>query len=163
MSTVEAWLDDTDLDWSRAGTVRTVRSRARQPSTAQRRRARAAVVVFAAALAAGLALTDFKRERTAPAPPPLTVADKVAHHSRPAPATLGAIARCESRGDPTAVSGDGRYRGKFQFDQATWESVGGRGDPALAPEREQNRRARVLAAERGSRPWPVCAPAVAGH
>src|SRR5690606_32496172 len=52
-------------------------------------------------------------------------------------ATLAAIAACESGGDPTAVSADGAYHGKYQFDLGTWESVGGRGDPAAAPEREQ--------------------------
>src|SRR5205823_11235122 len=31
-------------------------------------------------------------------------------------ATLNAIASCESGGDPTAVSADGAYRGKYQFD-----------------------------------------------
>ena len=44
-------------------------------------------------------------------------------------ATLEAIAACESGGDPEAVSADGTYRGKYQFDQGTWESVGGHGDP----------------------------------
>ena len=77
--------------------------------------------------------------------------------------TLDAVAHCESRGDPTAVSADGRYRGKYQFDLATWQSVGGAGDPALASEAEQDRRARALAAERGTAPWPVCGPAVAGR
>ena len=39
--------------------------------------------------------------------------------------TLEAIAACESGGDPTAVSADGSYRGKYQFDYGTWASVGG--------------------------------------
>jgi hypothetical protein len=46
---------------------------------------------------------------------------------------------------------------------ATWRSVGGSGDPALASAAEQDRRARALATERGTAPWPVCGPAVAGH
>lgn len=66
------------------------------------------------------------------------------------------IAACESGGDPTAVSPGGTYRGKYQFDQQTWESVGGTGDPAAAPEAEQDQRAAQLYAERGSAPWPVC-------
>jgi hypothetical protein len=57
------------------------------------------------------------------------------------------------------VSADGRYRGKYQFDLATWQSIGGSGDPALAPESEQDRRAQTLAAERGTAPWPTCAAA----
>jgi transglycosylase-like protein len=71
-------------------------------------------------------------------------------------ATLESIAACESGGDPTAVSSDGTYRGKFQFDYGTWESVGGSGDPAAAPEDEQNYRAALLYSRSGSSPWPIC-------
>lgn len=70
--------------------------------------------------------------------------------------TLNAIAACESGGDPTAVSSDGTYRGKYQFDYGTWESVGGSGDPAAAPGAEQDYRAALLYARSGSSPWPVC-------
>jgi hypothetical protein len=70
--------------------------------------------------------------------------------------TLEAIAACESGGDPTIVSSDGSYRGKYQFDYGTWESVGGSGDPAAAPEAEQDYRAALLYAASGSSPWPVC-------
>lgn len=70
--------------------------------------------------------------------------------------TLESIAACESGGDPTAVSSDGSYRGKYQFDFGTWESVGGSGDPAVAPEDEQDYRAALLYAQSGSSPWPVC-------
>jgi hypothetical protein len=79
-----------------------------------------------------------------------------------APASSGAgsgldsVARCESGGDPGAVSADGQYRGKYQFDQQTWESVGGTGDPAAAPEAVQDQKAAQLQAQRGSSPWPVC-------
>ena len=70
--------------------------------------------------------------------------------------TLESIAACESGGDPTAVSSDGAYRGKFQFDYGTWESVGGSGDPAAASEGEQNYRAALLYSRSGSSPWPIC-------
>ena len=73
-----------------------------------------------------------------------------------ASATLARIAQCESGGDPTAVSADGRYRGKYQFDRATWELMGGSGDPAQAGEAEQDRIAAKLFAQRGTSPWPVC-------
>jgi Transglycosylase-like domain len=72
------------------------------------------------------------------------------------PATLDAIGACESGGDPTAISSDGTYRGKYQFDFGTWESVGGFGDPAAASEAEQDYRAALLYAQSGSSPWPVC-------
>lgn len=71
-------------------------------------------------------------------------------------ATLESIAACESGGDPTAVSSDGSYRGKYQFHPSTWEAVGGSGDPAAAPEAEQDYRAALLYAQSGSSPWPVC-------
>ena len=70
--------------------------------------------------------------------------------------TLEAIAACESGGDPAVVSSDGSYRGKYQFDYGTWESVGGSGDPAAAPEAEQDYRAALLYTQSGSSPWPVC-------
>lgn len=71
-------------------------------------------------------------------------------------ATLDAIGACESGGDPTIVSSDGTYRGKYQFDYGTWESVGGSGDPAAASEQEQDYRAALLYSRAGSSPWPVC-------
>jgi len=70
--------------------------------------------------------------------------------------TMQAIAECESGGDPTAIGGDGLYRGKYQFDLATWQSVGGSGDPAAAPEAEQDRRAAMLYDRSGPGQWPVC-------
>ena len=71
-------------------------------------------------------------------------------------ATLDSIAACESGGDPGAVSSDGTYRGKYQFDLGTWASVGGSGDPASAPEPEQDYRAALLYSQSGSNPWPIC-------
>ena len=74
-----------------------------------------------------------------------------------APSTeLARIARCESRGDPTAVSPNGQYRGKYQFSRATWRSLGGGGDPARAPEAEQDRMAELLLQRSGTSAWPVC-------
>jgi hypothetical protein len=70
--------------------------------------------------------------------------------------TLDAIASCESGGDPTAISSDGSYRGKYQFSFETWASVGGSGDPAAAPEDEQDYRAALLYAQSGPSPWPIC-------
>jgi hypothetical protein len=70
--------------------------------------------------------------------------------------TLEAIAACESGGDPAAIGGGGIYRGKYQFTYETWQSVGGTGDPAAAPEAEQDRRAAMLLARDGAGHWPVC-------
>jgi hypothetical protein len=85
------------------------------------------------------------RERANPEPKPVAV-----------PAHLQAIAQCESGGDPAAIGGGGLYRGKYQFSVATWQAVGGKGDPAAAPEAEQDRRAIVLYNTSGPGQWPVC-------
>ncbi len=73
------------------------------------------------------------------------------------PPILERIAQCESGGNPRATSSDGTYRGKYQFDRQTWQSMGGKGDPARASEAEQDRRALALLRERGTSPWPNCA------
>jgi hypothetical protein len=85
-----------------------------------------------------------------------TVSGQAPAASGDAAATLERIAQCESGGNPAAVSAGGQYRGKYQFDQATWEQLGGTGDPAKASETEQDRLAAKLLAQRGTAPWPVC-------
>jgi hypothetical protein len=72
------------------------------------------------------------------------------------PSLLQQIAQCESGGDPRAISPDGTYRGKYQFDRQTWHAMGGNGDPARASEFEQDRRALALYRDRGVSPWPAC-------
>jgi hypothetical protein len=79
------------------------------------------------------------------------------HLSRGIRAELHKIAMCESGGDPRAVSASGTYRGKYQFDRATWRSLGGHGDPAAAPERRQDRLAAKLLRQSGGSAWPNCA------
>jgi hypothetical protein len=73
------------------------------------------------------------------------------------PRILRQIAECESGGNPRAVSPDGLYRGKYQFSRPTWRAYGGQGDPAAAPEAEQDRRAIKLYRAEGTAPWPNCA------
>jgi len=72
------------------------------------------------------------------------------------PPHLQAIAACESGGNPRAIGGGGAFRGKYQFTMSTWSAVGGQGDPAAAPEAEQDRRAAILYAQAGPGQWPVC-------
>ncbi|HEY3018677.1 MAG TPA: transglycosylase family protein [Solirubrobacteraceae bacterium] len=69
---------------------------------------------------------------------------------------LAAIAACESGGNPHAVGGGGAFRGKYQFTYQSWQAVGGSGDPAAAPEAEQDRRAAMLMSRSGAGNWPVC-------
>jgi peptidoglycan hydrolase-like protein with peptidoglycan-binding domain len=72
-------------------------------------------------------------------------------------AELQKIASCESSGNPTAVSPGGTYRGKYQFSRETWRELGGSGDPASAPESEQDQMAAKLMATQGPGAWPNCA------
>ena len=72
-------------------------------------------------------------------------------------ARLESIASCESHGNPRAIGGGGAFRGKYQFTYGTWSTVGGKGDPAGAPESEQDLRAAILLKRTGGSAWPVCA------
>ncbi len=62
---------------------------------------------------------------------------------------------CESTNRYTINTGNGYY-GAYQFDQSTWESVGGTGRPDRASPAEQDYRALILYRERGWEPW-TCA------
>lgn len=68
----------------------------------------------------------------------------------------GALARCESGGNPRAVSSGGTYRGLYQFSLSTWRGVGGSGDPIDASASEQTYRAKLLYKRAGRSPWPHC-------
>lgn len=68
----------------------------------------------------------------------------------------GALARCESGGNPRAVSSGGTYRGLYQFSFGSWYGVGGHGDPIDASSDEQTYRAKLLYMRSGRSPWPVC-------
>ena len=67
-----------------------------------------------------------------------------------------ALARCESGGNPRAVSSGGTYRGLYQFSLSTWRGVGGSGDPIDASSAEQTYRAKLLYKRSGRSPWPHC-------
>jgi hypothetical protein len=81
----------------------------------------------------------------------------------PSDAALAQLRACESGGDYTIVSYGGWYRGAYQFDQETWDSVASRWQPALvgidpaqSSPSDQDAMARALYAERGWSPWPAC-------
>ena len=70
-----------------------------------------------------------------------------------------ALARCESSGNPRAVSRTGKYRGAFQMDSSFWRTYGGRRyatRPDLATYAEQLAVAQRGYAARGRSPWPYC-------
>ncbi len=87
---------------------------------------------------------------------PQTVSQAPSRRSGGGGCGLDVIKQRESGGRYTAVSGSGKYRGAYQFDQHTWQSVGGSGDPAAASPGEQDSRAAALYAQRGSAPWSTC-------
>ncbi|WP_066948434.1 resuscitation-promoting factor [Streptomyces lushanensis] len=72
------------------------------------------------------------------------------------------LAACESSGRPDAVDPSGKYGGLYQFDLATWRSVGGRGRPQDATPEEQTYRAKKLYMQRGASPWPYCGRRLTG-
>jgi hypothetical protein len=74
-----------------------------------------------------------------------------------------ALRDCESGGDYSITNPSGKYRGAYQFDRSTWNSVAERHaqalvgvDPAAASPAEQDAMALALYTERGARPWPHC-------
>lgn len=67
-----------------------------------------------------------------------------------------ALAKCESRNNPTSVSRNKMYYGLFQFSLTAWKSVGGSGKPSHASREEQLMRAKLLYQKRGWYPWPNC-------
>jgi len=71
---------------------------------------------------------------------------------------LGRLRACESSGNYGAIDGSGQHFGAYQFDQDTWDSVGGHGRPDLQPPAEQDYRALYLYRFRGWQAWQ-CADA----
>lgn len=78
-----------------------------------------------------------------------------------------ALRACESSGNYRAISSGGRFRGAYQFDQATWDHitrdvfphlVGV--DPAQASPADQDAVALRLYRARGASPWPGCGSAL---
>lgn len=67
-----------------------------------------------------------------------------------------AVANCESDGKPTAVSGTGKYRGKWQMDADFWRTYGGlafASTPDRASEAEQDLVAHRGFLDRHWGPW----------
>jgi len=81
----------------------------------------------------------------------------------PSPAEWEALRQCESNGNYSITNPSGRYRGAYQFDRTTWDSVASRRamrlvgvDPAAAAPADQDYMALALYSERGASPWPHC-------
>jgi len=81
----------------------------------------------------------------------------------PTAAQWEVLRQCESSGNYSIVSANGRYRGAYQFSQATWDWIAGLDhpslvgiDPASAAPADQDAMALALWRRRGWSPWPVC-------
>ena len=87
---------------------------------------------------------------------PVTEVEKVGSKALPTSASglnWGALANCESGGNPHAVDPSGSYYGLYQFSLSTWASVGGSGNPVNASAAEQTARAQKLYARGGASQW----------
>jgi hypothetical protein len=69
-----------------------------------------------------------------------------------------AVAQCESNGNWTADTGNGKFGG-LQFKPATWQEYGGVGNPARASKQDQITVANRVLAGQGSSAWPKCGSA----
>jgi len=81
----------------------------------------------------------------------------------PSPSQWEALRQCESNGNYAITSPSGKYRGAYQFDRSTWNSVAERYapnlvgvDPVAASPADQDGMAFALYTERGASPWPHC-------
>lgn len=93
----------------------------------------------------------------APAAPPLVVTgdalrEIIAEYFPDQVDFAYSVVMCESAGNARAIAHAGYY-GLWQFDLATWQSVGGTGLPSNASVEEQMARARALFDARGWQPW----------
>jgi hypothetical protein len=109
---------------------------------------------------------------TTTAPPtvtaPATTTVAPAPTGTPTATQWEALRRCESSGNYGIVSANGRFRGAYQFSQATWDWVASIANPALvgldpaaAPAADQDAMALALWSRQGWSPWPICGAAAA--
>lgn len=90
---------------------------------------------------------------------PVAEVDKVGTKPLPSSASglnWGALANCESGGNPQSVDASGTYYGLYQFSVSTWDSLGGTGLPSQASPAEQTSLAELLYERSGAGQWPVC-------
>jgi hypothetical protein len=107
--------------------------------------------------------TDALPVPPAPVAPAPSASSNVASSGGPSASAWAALRNCESGGNYSITNPSGKYRGAYQFDQSTWNSIAGRHapglvgvDPAAASPSDQDAMARALYSERGSDPWPQC-------
>lgn len=113
--------------------------------------------------------TASKRNASTPKPTlaPAVPATTPPRTGDPTAEQWAALRLCEASGSYTAVSANGRFRGAYQFDQATWNHVTKSNfphlvgvDPAVASPSDQDAVALALYRSRGASPWPRCGRAL---
>ena len=122
-----------------------------------------------AALAAARTTTTSSPPSTTTSPPPTTTASSptttvmLVPTGGPTAEQWAALRNCESSGRYDAISPSGRYRGAYQFSQATWDWVASFSnpvlvgvDPAVASVADQDAQAFALYDRNGAGPWPHC-------
>ena len=122
-----------------------------------------------AALAAARTTTTSSPPSTTTSPPPTTTISSPTTTVTPVPTggptadQWAALRNCESSGRYDAISPSGRYRGAYQFSQATWDWVASFSNPALvgvdpaaASIADQDAQAFALYDRNGAGPWPHC-------
>ena len=114
-----------------------------------------------AALAATRTTTTSSPPSTTTSPPTTTVTPVPT--GGPTAEQWAALRTCESSGRYDAISPSGRYRGAYQFSQATWDWVASFSNPALvgvdpaaASIADQDAQAFALYDRNGAGPWPHC-------
>ena len=141
---------------ARVATEAALRNQKAQQAEAARKANEAARVAAAAAAA--------KKVTTTTKPVVKTTAPAVARDSgEPTADQWARLRKCESSGNYQALSPGGRFRGAYQFSQATWDWVAGQVAPQLAgvdpidaAPGDQDNMALNLYRMRGAGQWPVC-------
>jgi peptidoglycan endopeptidase LytE len=106
--------------------------------------------------------------RRATTSPPRATTTPPPRDGDPTAEQWAALRQCEASGNYGAVSPGGRFRGAYQFNQATWDLVARASfphlvgvDPAAASPADQDAVALALYRQRGASPWPRCGAAFA--
>lgn len=141
---------------ARVATEEALRNQKAQQAEAARKANEAARVAAAAATA--------KKVTTTTKPVVKATAPAVARDSgEPTAEQWARLRKCESSGNYQALSPGGRFRGAYQFSQATWDWVAGQVAPQLAgvdpidaAPGDQDNMALNLYRMRGAGQWPVC-------
>ncbi|MEM9467453.1 MAG: transglycosylase family protein [Actinomycetota bacterium] len=109
------------------------------------------------------ATTEAPVDGAEPAEDPTTTTTTEPPAGGPTAEQWEALRQCESGGRYDALSPGGRYRGAYQFSQATWDWVASWANPALvgvdpaaASVADQDAQAQALYDRQGSGPWPTC-------